>query len=219
MRKGFLTFIALTGLVVATSVAQADMVTYDFTGNSFTNPLGLLQGVISTPQTITSKGLSTLLSGKSVHPDVELQRNNAGLGVRDPVVNPGANEVGVGESIEFDFSPSVVIAGSSVILEIGSQAGSLDFLVDGLVIETVTWTAGSGNSLVTHIFTAPEFDEFAPLTDLTGSVFEFVTIADAFRLVEFSVTTTQPEPGTWMLMGTGLLGLLGYGWRQRKQVS
>ena len=26
-----------------------------------------------------------------------------------------------------------------------------------------------------------------------------------------------PEPGTWALMGTGLVGLLGYGWRRRKQ--
>jgi hypothetical protein len=25
-----------------------------------------------------------------------------------------------------------------------------------------------------------------------------------------------PEPSTWMLLGTGLLGLLGYGWRQRR---
>jgi hypothetical protein len=26
-----------------------------------------------------------------------------------------------------------------------------------------------------------------------------------------------PEPGTWALMSTGLLGLLGYGWRKRQQ--
>ncbi len=26
-----------------------------------------------------------------------------------------------------------------------------------------------------------------------------------------------PEPGTWFLMGTGLIGLLGYGWSQQRQ--
>lgn len=28
-----------------------------------------------------------------------------------------------------------------------------------------------------------------------------------------------PEPGTWMLLGTGLIGLLGYGWRKRRQMA
>ena len=29
--------------------------------------------------------------------------------------------------------------------------------------------------------------------------------------------TPTPEPGTWVLMGTGLVGLLGYGWRRKKR--
>jgi hypothetical protein len=32
----------------------------------------------------------------------------------------------------------------------------------------------------------------------------------------FNFTAPVPEPGTWLLMGTGLAGLLGYGWRRRK---
>jgi hypothetical protein len=26
-----------------------------------------------------------------------------------------------------------------------------------------------------------------------------------------------PEPSTWLLMGTGLVGMLGYGWRRQRQ--
>jgi hypothetical protein len=32
-------------------------------------------------------------------------------------------------------------------------------------------------------------------------------------------TDPVPEPGTWMLMGTGVIGMLGYGWRKRKMVG
>ena len=38
-------------------------------------------------------------------------------------------------------------------------------------------------------------------------------------LQEINTASAIPEPSTILLLGTGLLGLLGYGWRQRKRAT
>jgi hypothetical protein len=49
--------------------------------------------------------------------------------------------------------------------------------------------------------------------------FESFTVP-AFTLVDFTLTpATVPEPGSWMLAGLGILGLLGYAWHQCNKVG
>jgi hypothetical protein len=46
--------------------------------------------------------------------------------------------------------------------------------------------------------------------------FAGVGIGDGSISIELLTSTAPvPEPGTWLLMVTGLVGLLGYGWRRR----
>jgi hypothetical protein len=42
-------------------------------------------------------------------------------------------------------------------------------------------------------------------------------IRNAYHTINPGSVDPVPEPGTWMLMGTGLVGMLGYGWRRKKQ--
>jgi hypothetical protein len=43
---------------------------------------------------------------------------------------------------------------------------------------------------------------------------------DSGQVTSFNATLLpQPEPGTLLLFGTGLLGMFGYGWRRRKQAA
>ena len=57
-------------------------------------------------------------------------------------------------------------------------------------------------------------------TDVNGSGISNELESDVRTFGNFTtVAATIPEPSTWLLLATGLVGVLGYGWRQRKKVA
>jgi len=75
---------------------------------------------------------------------------------------------------------------------------------------------GPGNGL-SQVGPTSGTSSITPLSLVAGNHYVLTVNADEHISLQ-DVTAPIPEPGTWMLMGTGLLGLLGYGW-QRKRIA
>lgn len=76
---------------------------------------------------------------------------------------------------------------------------------------TVTDGTNSANVFNTA-FTNPGYSPFAPI----GLTVEGAQQPPGAKAV-FDNLHVTPEPGTWLLLSTGLVGLLGYGWRRKHQ--
>jgi hypothetical protein len=51
---------------------------------------------------------------------------------------------------------------------------------------------------------------FPTFLDFTGT---------ATNLTMTALSSAVPEPSTWLLLATGLVGALGYGWRQKRRMA
>ncbi len=143
-------------------------------------------------------------------------------------------------TVEGPYTTSDSVSGSfTVASPLGDNLSNFGFLptsfsfTDG--VQTLTnsdaslgsffyvWTGGSGN--------VTSWNFGIPGPDLSGGIFTAATpshyrtdsggFSDSGMGVNFynpgtwSVqSSVTPEPGSWMLLGTGMLGLLGLGWKK-----
>ena len=185
--------LALAAVLVSfAGVAQA--LTLDFTGESGENLLGLGTGVLGHSIDISVGPLDVEITGWDAQDDPgRIHRNRNGLGVYS---NPGGNGISAPESIQFAFSGSVV-AIEALILERGSDEGSLDFYVDGEFQETIDWETGR-RTMMLH-----------DLGEIAGRTFELRGDSRSFRVSQLTVAvgsvSAMPEPSAALLFAVGLL--------------
>ena len=112
-----------------------------------------------------------------------------------------------GNSSSHGFSVSGSLPGTALqILSRGNPTEIVDF----------TYTYGDGD---VYYSTIPlDFYLAGGGPPIVGDNFRNIYAPNVAAFAsQLATANPVPEPGTWMLMGTGLVGLLGYGWRKRQQ--
>lgn len=152
--------------------------------------------------------------------------NGTGLFVGDF----GSQSHGQGLATFDDFDNSVLLMNfdvfmDSISLEFGNDDPSFSNPGDQALL-----TLFNGLVQVGQVAVVMNRDDIMNQTiSYSGAAFDratfFYNVNPSQGLIEIvdNITLTQaapvPEPGTWMLMGTGLLGILGFGWRRKKHIA
>lgn len=174
---------------------------FDVLSGTPTAPLALAVGAAGQNLTISTNAGSQILTG---------------LG---PLGFPSSDAIGEGAfAILFDFDQSEfgfqLVGGN----EVGGNGGTafIDFFRrDGSLIEQIAVT-----NLADAFY---GFSRAGGIKDIAGlSLYNNDFAGIGFDNLRHDVAGVPalgaiPEPGTWLLLGTGLVGLLGYGWRHRQQ--
>jgi hypothetical protein len=93
-------------------------------------------------------------------------------------------------------------------IDVTAHATSAQFLVSAFDSNGLTFTNFSNVSFVPA---NPDFDVFVTFTFSPGS-----KAGDSIN-IPITITTVAPEPGSLVLLGFGLPGLLGLAWKRRKR--
>jgi hypothetical protein len=101
-----------------------------------------------------------------------------------------------------NFAVQIKTASNTLL---ASYAGTASDLTAGVFVDkTISYTVGSNDAAI-----GQNIRVLIGMDNTTG------TASECFEVDNVRLTAT-PEPGTLVLMATGLFGLLAYAWRKRK---
>jgi hypothetical protein len=153
----------------------------------------------------------------ATNPDISISLSTTSKAVGG-LSNTFANNIGPDNLLVYNGSLTL----SS--LSTGPVNGPKDFDIV-INLNTPFWYDPAKGNLLLDVYENSAFTDATAFDAVDGGVLTSrvyvyssgITYSDSLGLVtRFDSTTTIPEPGTLLLLGIGLVGLIGCGWRQRK---